>query len=382
MAKDCKKVENVNPDLYQEVAVEGEDTGTVIMKRPFNPNKITIDLKSPPIFNLIDRMKQNPPEIDLYTEFQRRDDLWDAGKQSRLIESILIKFPLPAFYFDATDDDKWLVVDGLQRLSALRNFIIKKTLKLTGLEFLKDLEGKVYEDLPRSFKRIIDVTQVTAHIINPGTPPAVKFNIFKRINTGGLVLEPQEIRHALNQGIPANFVGELADSIEFKKATDNKISPSRMLDREFATRFVAFYLTPAKDYEPDLDSFLNNAMEKISKVSLNDREKIKAAFIKAMDTSHKVFGEWAFRKADKYPERRKPISKALFEIWAVNIAKLTDRQNADLIAQKNKVQKQFAKLCKDQEFWNSITYGTSEKNKVVYRFKKIQELISGVLGDR
>lgn len=377
------KEDTINPDLYKEIPIEEEDIGTVIMEKPFNPNKITIDLKSPAIFNLIDRMRQEPPEIDLYTDFQRKDDLWDEGKQSRLIESILIKFPLPAFYFDATDDDKWLVVDGLQRLSALRNFIIKKTLRLTGLEFLKDLEGKIYDELPRSLKRVIDITQITAHIINPGTPPAVKFNIFKRINTGGLVLEPQEIRHALNQGIPAKFVAELADCKEFKIATDNKIATSRMLDREFATRFAAFYLTPPKDYEPDLDSFLNNAMTKISKLSAADRNKMKAAFIKAMDTSHKVFDDWAFRKADKYPDRRKPISKALFEIWAVNIAKLTNNKCSELIANKKKIQSLFAKLCKDDgEFWNSITYGTSEKNKVVFRFKKIQELISEVVGDR
>jgi hypothetical protein len=380
MEKECNK--DINKDLYKEIPVEEEDIGIQIMEKPFNPNKIDIVLQQPTIFNLVDRMKQEPPEIDLYTDFQRKDDLWDAGKQSRLIESILIKFPLPAFYFDGTDDNKWLVVDGLQRLSALRNFIIQKKLRLTGLEFLKNLEGKKYDELPRSYKRAIDITQITAHIINPTTPPAVKFNIFKRINTGGLVLESQEIRHALNQGIPAKFVAELAECKEFKTATDNKIHSSRMLDREFATRFTAFYLTPPKEYEPDLDSFLNDAMRKIAKLSVADRNKMKADFIKSMDTSYKVFGNWAFRKADKYPDRRKPISKALFEIWAVNLAKLTNYKCSELIADKKKVLNLFAKTCKEgSEFWNSITYGTSEKNKVVFRFNKVQELISEVVGD-
>jgi len=369
-------------DLYKEIPVEEEDAGKMIMEKPFNPALINIDLKSPTISIIVDRMKQNPPEIDLYADFQRKDNLWDEGKQSRLIESILIKLPLPAFYFDGTNDNKWLVVDGLQRLSALRNFIIGKTLRLAGLEFLKELEGKGYDELGRSLKRAIDNTQITAHIINPGTPDAVKFNIFKRINTGGLVLEPQEIRHALNQGVPAKFVADLANCQEFKEATENKIDSKRMLDREFATRFVAFYMTSPKDYAPDLDTFLNNAMAKLSSATTAERMAMRTAFVRSMQTSSKVFGSWAFRKADKYPERRKPISKALFDVWAVTLAHLSDEKRFALIAKKSKVRESFAALCReDSDFWNSITSGTGEKNKVVYRFKRVEELVVEVLND-
>lgn len=102
------------------------------MEEPFNPSEINIDFKSPTISILIDRLLQPEPEIDLYPEFQRSGDLWSVEKQSRLIESILIKFPLPAFYFDGTDDEKWLVADGLQRLSSLRNFIIEKKIRFNG----------------------------------------------------------------------------------------------------------------------------------------------------------------------------------------------------------------------------------------------------------
>ncbi len=114
-------------------------------------------------------------------------------------------------------------------------------------------------------KRIIDQTQVTAYIINPDTPKKVKYNIFRRINTGGLVLEPQEIRHALYQGVSADFINNLAKLHAFKEATENKINPKRMLDREFVNRFLAFYITPPKDYSPDLESFLTDSMGKIEK---------------------------------------------------------------------------------------------------------------------
>jgi hypothetical protein len=290
------------------------------IKDPFDPKKIDIDTKVLTIDLLLRRMKADPPEIDLYPDFQRKDDIWNKTKQSWLIESILIRLPLPAFYFDGSDDNKWLVVDGLQRLSTLRNFIIDKTLSLQKMEFLTHLNGSKFDDLPREFQRRIEETQITAYIIKPGTPQDVKFNIFNRINTGGVPLTAQEIRHALNQGIPAKYVAELANTPIFKKATDN-INPDRMLDRDFVTRFISFYLIGYKNYEPELDNFLNKGMGMINDLSEEDRRKLKKIFIQTMMLAHKIFGNYAFRKQFEKNEKRKPISKALFDSWSVILAK-------------------------------------------------------------
>lgn len=369
--------ENIDSELFQEINIENEDLGQSLMEKPFKSSLINIDTQTPALYNIISRLKSDPVEIDLYPDFQRKDDLWDKGKQSRLIESILINFPLPAFYFDGSDNNKWLVVDGLQRLSAIRNFVINNSLELQNMEFLKDLEGKIFSDLSRPLQRKIEETQIIAYIIKAGTPLEVKYNIFRRINTGGLVLEPQEIRHALNQGIPATLIAELADLKEFKEATENKIRSERMLDREFVMRFVAFYLNSPASYQPDLDSFLNVSMSQINDLSEDKIEKLKSDFKKSMIASKNIFGNWAFRKADLFPDKRKPINKALFEVWSVNIALLSDNQRQELIKNKRKLMLCFADMMKnDDKFVRSVTSGTGGKSEVVERFSKIKELIN------
>ncbi len=209
---------NNDPEWENDIEIEQVDESVRLMEKPFDPTKINIETKTPSLDTLIKRIQSNTVAMNTEEYFQRKDDLWDVVKQSRLIESILIRFPLPAFFFDATKENYWLIVDGLQRLSSIRNFCVNKNLKLTNLEFLTQLDGKGWDDLPHDLQRLIEESQVVIYKILPGTPTDVKFNIFKRINTGGLILEPQEIRHALFQGTPAIFIAELAKNEAFIKS--------------------------------------------------------------------------------------------------------------------------------------------------------------------
>jgi hypothetical protein len=365
--------------MNKNLKVESEDVfSEPLMEKPFNPADINITTKTLTIDLIIKRLQAEPMEIDLAPAFQRRKDLWDERQQSQLIESLLIKFPLPAFYFDGTNNDRWLVIDGLQRLCAIYNFVISKTLRLNGLEFLNNkLDGKNFDDLERSLQRLIEETQITVYIINPGTPEEVKFNIFKRLNTNGLVLNPQEIRHAINQGIPAQFIEELAETDEFKDLMSG-ISSDRMLDCEFVTRFISFYISPVSEYKPDLDTYMNEKMKAINMLSSEERSKIKERFLASMKLSRAIFGKHAFRKVFNKHEARRPINKALFEVWSVELSKLSDDERVRLYNKKELFFDEFIEIMNnDRKFVSSVSSG--HKEPVEYRHSRVEKLIKDVL---
>lgn len=357
--------------------VEQNDDSLKLMEKPFDPTKINIETKTPSLDTLIKRIKHNAIQLDTESYFQRKDDLWDTVKQSRLIESILIRFPLPAFFFDATEDNNWLVVDGLQRLSSIRNFVVTKTLKLTNLEFLSHLNGRSWDELSGDLQRVIEESQVVIYKIMPGTPTDVKFNIFKCINTGGLVLEAQEIRHALFQGKPAVFIAELAKSQAFIDATEGRIKTHRMLDRDFANRFLCFYLLGFANYQPDLDTYMSKAMASIADKTEEQLNKIREDFEEAMILSKGIFGNEAFRKVIETGTRLPPINKALFDALAAQFGLLSNAERKALKAKKDALKKGLRNLLThDEYFFMSVTSSTGDKNRVKHRHEKIKELIN------
>jgi Protein of unknown function DUF262 len=359
---------------FSEIDLE-EDESIV---QPFDPAKIRVETKTMSIDLLLDRIRHE--ELNLAPDFQRQGGLWKPSVKSRLIESMLIQIPLPAFYMDATDEDKWMVVDGLQRLSTLKSFIIDKELKLEGLEFLDQLQEKGYDDLPRNFQRRILETQVTVYLIEKGTPPEVKFNIFKRINTGGLPLTPQEIRHALHQGRATKLLEQLAADPNFLAATQGKIPKDRMVDREFVLRFLAFMITPIKEYKSvEFDSFLSESMGKINQMTEAQINILEEQFKSAMAAASSIFGTQAFRKMHYGNDRKYPINKALFESWAVNLAR-TSSTNIEILQERKKsLQRGFMQLIEYSVFRDSISQGTNDSKKVRIRFNIIGVLIDHCL---
>ena len=365
-----------NTETDDGLEVELDDTQEEIT-HPFNPEKIKIRTTNLLIGQLVSRIKYK--EIDLAPDFQRMSRIWNHRRKSRLIESLLLSIPIPVFYVAADENGHWSVVDGIQRMTTINDYVVGE-FTLGQLEYLTWLNGCTHDKLPRPMQRRIDETQLVVNVIEPGTPEEVMFNVFLRINTGGMTLNGQEIRHALNPGPVRDYLKELAGSEEFTRATNNSVSPSRMGDRECVLRFLAFHIEPWEDYTAnDLDGHLGHAMKKVNLMSQDERDALAEDFKRSMSAAYSIFEEEAFRKPRGENNRRRPVSRALFDSWSVQLARCSTEEIATLIQRRDEVQEKFRSLTEDAEFDNVISASTGTPTRVRRRFQAIKDLVEEVV---
>ena len=359
------------------VDVEREDESLPI-EHPFNPEKISIATKSPTVDLIVSRIEEK--EIDLEPDFQR-EQMWSHLRKSRLIESLLLRVPIPAFYVAADDEDHWKVVDGIQRLSSINSYI-NNAFMLRKLEYLGDFERKLYKDLPRAMQRRIKETELVVNVISPSTPVEVMFNIFLRINTGGVPLNPQEIRNALTPPHVRTYLKKLAQSDEFLKATGHSIRPNRMADRECVLRFIAFYIDHWSSYSTgnsDLNAYLTDAMRKISEITPKERSRLADAFKRAMDAGFRIFGQDTFRRRGS-SSRRSAVNKALLETWGVALANCSREEITILVSNQDTIRKESVRLMsEDDDFIAAISYSTGNQKRVEKRFSAVGNLVRSML---
>lgn len=359
---------------------------------PFDPSKIDIQVKPMTIGSLRSRLEND--ELDLTPDFQRQANVWDQKRKSRLIESVLLRIPLPSFYLSEDDDGVYAVVDGLQRLCTLFHFMDYEELnrvtgaklnplRLIDLQYLKDLDGSSYSELDRKFQRRISELEITANIIRASTPPAVKFNVFARLNQGGMPLNAQEIRNAIYPGSWRRKLQALAKSPAFLKITEGKIKTQRQQDIELTLRFVALWQMGPPFYRQishTLDDFLNDAVENTIR-QWDDKQWSAAmnAFDRALTAAHAIFGRHVFRKSVGYVDRT-PINRGLFEAQLTALTALSDSEISLLEKRKDKVMASLKQALRSGgPLANALLYATGSADASNTRIKEMSRIMNEVL---
>jgi hypothetical protein len=311
-------------------------------------------------------------------DYQRKGNQWSDEQKSRLIESLIMRIPLPIFYFDGSEHP-WKIIDGLHRLTTLYTFTKGQSFRLENLEYLSELNGKSFFELPFKYRRVIEESTIEAYLINPGTPDKVKLNIFQRINTGGSSLSRQEIRNAYYRGKPSDFINKLSTEPSFLDATGNRISYRRMKDKETVLRFYSFYMYFDR-YTPPMEKFLDYAMESVFTVDDKTLSDISERFRRSMLAAISIFQGSAFYTLDINGKREgKSPNIALFEAWSVNIAKLEQYQIDILVKKRTLLLDRFINQLQFADFYKSISTSTASKKAVFTRFENIKKLINDIV---
>lgn len=383
-------------EVHEELADEGVGSGVEQEQEhfqthePFDPASISLSSKVVALDTVLRRIKNST--IQLAPNFQR-NYVWDPERKSLLIESMMLRIPLPMFYVSEGKDGVWEVVDGLQRLTTIRDFILGpdedgKGFALKGLEFWADsFDGKTFFDIDKKMKasRIINnimEAELSFTIINPDTPEKVKRNIFKRINTGGMRLSAQEIRHALYQGEATDLLKDLVTSNIYKTIIGDTVKDNRMAGRELILRYISFQLRGWQAFRGDMDSFLSDTMRwingdlELEPSTPYDRANIKSTFSKALQRSNKLFGEHAFRRS-RTNQRKTPINKSLFEIWMYCFSRINDAFFQSIVDNKDEFEEAYFQLLdEDEDFINAIGRHGGDLLGARNRYTKLVELVN------
>lgn len=215
--------------------------------------------------------------IDVSPDYQRHF-VWEIERESELIESILLGIPVPSLYMATNPDSSWEVVDGVQRLSTMVHFCGSdsqiaavgrdKPLTLKGLSKLSAFNGLKYSDLPPSTQTYLTLRPIRITTLNDRSDVYVRYDLFERLNTGGVKLHPQEIRNCVMSGLFRDDIKILALDDDFRSVVRLPSNEVEMASyEEMVLRFFAFFERYQK-FDHDVGDFLTSYMQENAKKGL------------------------------------------------------------------------------------------------------------------
>jgi len=324
------------------------------------------------VYEIIRHIYRN--RIDLQPNFQRYN-VWTILQKSELVESILMGIPIPMIYLFENEEGLRQVIDGKQRLTALKNFV-NGDFALTRLKMLSQYNDFRFNDLPPILQSKIEDCQLQVYVVQPPTPDVVKYYIFERINRGGTQLNQQEMRHALHQGKSTELLQILASDERFLMFGIAKSDSSRMQREYMILRSLAFFLCSYDIMHTSCHDI--NELHSITMKMLNSFEdaqiaNLQNAFVWSLYRILQVVGTSAFTFSTS--NNRTIIS--LFEILPLvfnNFDVVQKVEKVDPFKIKNIVENFKLKIREDKTTWNDYKSLEGLSRRIVIANQIIEEI--------
>jgi hypothetical protein len=325
-------------------------------------------------------------QITLNPDFQRRDR-WSVEQQSRLIESIFMNVPIPPVFLGEDKYGSYVVLDGRQRLTAIRDFM-NNTLTLEKLEVWDQLNGTRYQDLvKKGLDKHLTRRFVPAIVILKESSPVVKYDVFDRLNTGGIKANDMEIRNAVFRGGFTDLLHELSRSEVFCKlwriptelveAADKNAMYREMSDLYLVLRFFALCEHKSmklkfKDYLSDFMQQKNEVYPKKDAIPSDFKDRFNFAVQNCLN----IFGDEAFLK----PENSRGQRVKSFPLSDAVMVALSEYEPSTLdLKVRDKIKTNFNSLFKDEPFLKAITSGTNGKGSIASRIELAKNAVRQAL---
>ena len=353
----------------EDEKLEGMDSGDGSLgDYPIDDILIRRDDRS--IYETIRRIDQGNYVMD--PEFQR-DFIWPEDRQSKLIESVIMRIPLPVFYLAEDDQGRMVVVDGLQRLTTFQRFV-KDELALR-LPDRSEFDRKRFSDLSSKLQTRIEDCNLIFYIIDSKVPERARLDIFDRVNSG-VPLSRQQMRNCLFMGQATRFLKEEAQTEIFLEATGRSLNFRTMRDREFVNRFCAFQLLTLDGYRGDMDEFLARCLQQMNDLPEDELSRLRDDFHRSLGNNVMLFGDHAFRKHTPEQERRSVLNASLWDVMSTGLSSYPKDQVKKCA---DPLRRAIYGLLADEEFNEAITYGTNNTKRVRCRFEMTREKFEEIL---
>jgi hypothetical protein len=298
----------------------------------------------------------------------QREYVWDNPRASKLIESLLLNIPIPVLYFAETDDAKWEIFDGHQRVRSVVRYV-NNEFALSSLSLLGHFNRSRFHNLPLREQRFLERRTIRAIVISNDSAPNMKFETFERLNTGAVVLNAQEIRNSLYRGTFNALLRSLAKEADFRSLVGTKTPRKRMVDEELILRFFALR-EGLKDYRPPLKRFLNEYMNSIKDAAPGKLKNLKSVFDETTHLAHGVLGASAFRITDSRGRLLETgVNRALFEAQMLAFSWVESSSAAE--QEKSAILRELGKQYRDGEFQDSIQRATGDRSRTLLRVRGV-----------
>lgn len=379
----------LSTELMEKKSDGFENTSeTMTKKKPgYKPEQVFVENKPFSIRQIYDLIKQN--DIELSPDFQR-NFIWDKTRQSRLIESILLGLPLPSIYLSQYENGILTVVDGLQRLNTIQSFM-DNNLKLTNLEYLTNCNGKIFKEIDQVLDQLalrkFGQTQIMCFVIDHRSPSALKYDLFRRLNTGGRPLNNSEIRNCLSKPALQRVLKEMINLPSFRKATSESVKDTRMEARGLALRYIYFSgqysaVNPIGEYDGDLEHTLDTLIDQLNEREYSDYERILKTFNKAMINAYTLYGEYSFRKLTQNSLKKPAINKLLFLTHSILLSYYSE-DHINRVANTRSFTEELRDLFEsNNELFKALSFSTTGKSNIELCFKEFERFYKDRLGDR